>query len=29
VLGRVYRLLAAEAEASGTAFERVDRLKPG
>ena len=29
VLGRVNRLLAAEAEAIGTAFERVDRLKPG
>jgi UDP-N-acetylglucosamine--N-acetylmuramyl-(pentapeptide) pyrophosphoryl-undecaprenol N-acetylglucosamine transferase len=28
VLGRVNRLLAAEAEAIGTAYDRVDRLKP-
>ena len=29
VLGRVNRLLAGEAEAIGTAYEQVDRLKPG
>lgn len=29
VLGRVNRLLAGEAEAIGTAYERVERLKPG
>jgi UDP-N-acetylglucosamine--N-acetylmuramyl-(pentapeptide) pyrophosphoryl-undecaprenol N-acetylglucosamine transferase len=28
VLGRVNRLLAAEAEAIGTAYDKVDRLKP-
>ena len=29
VLGRVNRLLAGEAEAIGTAYDQVDRLKPG
>ena len=28
VLGRVNRLLAGEAEAIGTAYDQVDRLKP-